>query len=88
MVMSRYLTACAVLASPRARGEAGLHRRCNPGEGDSPRTVLAERAPHPDPLPVKDGERERTAADVAARLLLAKMCAPTGTPKETTAWLS
>ena len=24
-------------ASPRLRGEAGSHRRCDPGEGDSPR---------------------------------------------------
>jgi peptide/nickel transport system ATP-binding protein len=42
--------------SPRLRGEVGL--RSNPGEGDSPGTVLVERAPHPSPLPVKDGERE------------------------------
>ncbi|WP_338691273.1 UvrD-helicase domain-containing protein [Bradyrhizobium sp. 26S5] len=45
------------LTSPRLRGEVGL--RSNPGEGDSPQTVLAEAAPHPDPLPVKDGEREQ-----------------------------
>ncbi|RXH01555.1 hypothetical protein EAS61_07610 [Bradyrhizobium zhanjiangense] len=41
------------------RGEAGLHRRCNPGEGESPRIqlspCLAERAPHPNPLPVRTG---------------------------------
>jgi peptide/nickel transport system ATP-binding protein len=42
--------------SPRSRGEVGL--RSNPGEGDSPRTALAEGAPHPDPLPAKGGERE------------------------------
>ncbi|MFQ3459101.1 ABC transporter ATP-binding protein [Bradyrhizobium sp. UFLA01-814] len=29
------------------------------GEGDSPRTVLADTAPHPNPLPVKNGEREQ-----------------------------
>jgi DNA helicase II / ATP-dependent DNA helicase PcrA len=46
--------------SPRERGEVGL--QSNPGEGDSPPTVLLERAPHPDPLPVKDGEREKTAS--------------------------
>jgi peptide/nickel transport system ATP-binding protein len=45
--------------SPRARGEVGL--RSNPGEGDPPRTLLAERAPHPDPLPAKGGEREKEA---------------------------
>jgi len=49
----------APLASPRLRGEAGL--QSNPGEGESPRVESAERAPHPDPLPVKDGEREQTA---------------------------
>jgi peptide/nickel transport system ATP-binding protein len=42
--------------SPRSRGEVGL--RSNPGEGDSPRTALADGAPHPDPLPAKGGERE------------------------------
>jgi DNA helicase-2/ATP-dependent DNA helicase PcrA len=45
------------LTSPRLRGEVGL--RSNPGEGDSQQAALAERAPHPDPLPVKDGEREQ-----------------------------
>jgi DNA helicase II / ATP-dependent DNA helicase PcrA len=44
--------------SPRLRGEVGL--RSNPGEGDSSQTELLETAPHPDPLPVKDGEREKT----------------------------
>jgi DNA helicase II / ATP-dependent DNA helicase PcrA len=43
------------LTSPR-RGEVGL--RSNPGEGDSPPAVLAESAPHPDPLPAS-GEREK-----------------------------
>jgi peptide/nickel transport system ATP-binding protein len=46
----------AVSASPRTRGEADAQSAA--GEGDSPRTVQTERAPHPDPLPVKDGERE------------------------------
>ncbi|MFK4387193.1 dipeptide ABC transporter ATP-binding protein [Bradyrhizobium sp. USDA 223] len=32
------------------------------GEGDSPRVELAEAAPHPSPLPVKDGEREQSGA--------------------------
>src|SRR5580692_8829435 len=45
------------VASPRTRGEADA--RSAAGEGDPPRTVLAETAPHPDPLPVKDGEREK-----------------------------
>jgi DNA helicase-2/ATP-dependent DNA helicase PcrA len=48
------------LTSPRLRGEVGL--QSNPGEGESPRAELSERAPHPDPLPVKDGEREKTVA--------------------------
>jgi DNA helicase-2/ATP-dependent DNA helicase PcrA len=43
--------------SPRSRGEVEL--RSNSGEGDSPPAVLVEGAPHPDPLPVKDGEREK-----------------------------
>ncbi|TPQ37059.1 hypothetical protein C2U70_11735 [Bradyrhizobium guangdongense] len=30
-----------LFASPRLRGEAGLHRRCNPGEGESPRVQLS-----------------------------------------------
>ncbi|MEH2685700.1 hypothetical protein DXU04_11585 [Bradyrhizobium diazoefficiens] len=28
-----------LFASPRLRGEAGLHRRCNPGEGVLPRVT-------------------------------------------------
>ncbi|WOH49444.1 ATP-dependent helicase [Bradyrhizobium sp. sBnM-33] len=35
------------LTSPRLRGEVGAQSA--PGEGDSPRTELAETAPHPDP---------------------------------------
>src|SRR5581483_11573365 len=42
--------------SPRLRGEVGP--QSGPGEGDSPHTVLSETVPHPDPLSVKDGERE------------------------------
>jgi DNA helicase-2/ATP-dependent DNA helicase PcrA len=45
--------------SPRLRGE--VDARSASGEGDSPQTELAERAPHPDPLPAKSGEREQTA---------------------------
>lgn len=48
----------ASFASPRMRGEAGT--RSVAGEGDSPRVVLADTAAHPNPLPVKDGEREKT----------------------------
>ncbi|MCA1377458.1 MULTISPECIES: ABC transporter ATP-binding protein [Bradyrhizobium] len=48
------------LASPRARGEADA--RSAAGEGDSPRAEFAEAAPHPNPLPVKDGEREQSGA--------------------------
>src|SRR6266536_1033571 len=51
--------------SPRLRGEVELPgsavaRLSNSGEGDSPQTVLAERDPHPDPLPAS-GEREKIA---------------------------
>jgi peptide/nickel transport system ATP-binding protein len=57
------------LTSPRLRGEVGL--RSNPGEGDSPHTVLAEAAPHPNPLPAKSGEREKSSgADSTKPLLL------------------
>jgi DNA helicase-2/ATP-dependent DNA helicase PcrA len=52
------------------RGDATATARSASGEGDSPPAMLLERAPHPDPLrassarldPVKDGERENTAA--------------------------
>jgi DNA helicase II / ATP-dependent DNA helicase PcrA len=40
-------------------GDAMATLRSNSGEGDSPPAVLVEGAPHPDPLPVKDGEREK-----------------------------
>jgi DNA helicase-2/ATP-dependent DNA helicase PcrA len=42
-------------------GDAMATLRNNSGEGDSPPAVLVEGAPHPDPLPVKDGEREKIA---------------------------
>src|SRR6266851_10081019 len=44
------LARCA--PSPRLRGEGW-------GEGQTPRWTVA-RAPHPTPLPVKNGEREQT----------------------------
>jgi DNA helicase-2/ATP-dependent DNA helicase PcrA len=61
--------------SPRLRGE--VDARSASGEGDSPRVELVERAPHPaspsgfagaspDPLPVKNGEREMTTPAAAA----------------------
>jgi peptide/nickel transport system ATP-binding protein len=53
--------------SPRLRGEVGL--RSNPGEGDSPPAVLAETAPHPNPLPA-GGEREKNGAASTKPLLL------------------
>jgi len=46
--------------SPRVRGEVAS--RSDAGEGEPPRTELVEAAPHPNPLPVKDGEREQSAA--------------------------
>src|ERR1700752_2378681 len=39
------------LTSSRLRGEVGLHRKMQPGEGDSPRVEWAESPPHPDLLP-------------------------------------
>ncbi|RTE91168.1 hypothetical protein D6B98_21060 [Bradyrhizobium sp. LVM 105] len=38
------------------RGEVGLHRRCNPGEGDSPRVQLS---PSPRRLPLTPAPRKR-----------------------------
>ncbi|WP_439362061.1 dipeptide ABC transporter ATP-binding protein [Bradyrhizobium sp. DASA03007] len=54
----------ASFASPRVRGEAdtlgsAIARQSVAGEGDSPSTAVVEAAPHPDPLPVKNGEREK-----------------------------
>ena len=48
----------APLTSPRLRGEVGL--QSNPGEGESPQAEVVEVAPHPNPLPGKDGEREQS----------------------------
>ncbi|QOZ71633.1 hypothetical protein WN72_39070 [Bradyrhizobium arachidis] len=49
------------------RGEVGLHRRCNPGEGVQVYrwTLRMEGAPHPNPLPVRTGRGSR-GADAAA----------------------
>jgi excinuclease ABC subunit A len=44
--------------SPRLRGE--VDARSASGEGDPGRLRDMESAPHPNPLPVKNGERERT----------------------------
>jgi DNA helicase-2/ATP-dependent DNA helicase PcrA len=60
----RLLSQAPSSTSPRLRGEVGA--RSAPGEGDSPSTELVEGAPHPDPLPVKDGEREQSAPAVKA----------------------
>src|SRR6185312_3297475 len=54
-------------ASPRTRGE--VDARSAAGEGDSPRIPLAEAAPHPGPLPVKDGEREKTPLLLVEKLV-------------------
>jgi ATP-dependent helicase HrpB len=45
----------APLTSPRLRGEVGDEAIAkSPGEGDSPRVALAEKAPHPNPLPAEE----------------------------------
>src|ERR1700736_4604049 len=52
----------ASLTSPRLRGEVGLHRRCNPGEGEPPRASMfgiCGSSPSPTPLPAKSGERAK-----------------------------
>jgi DNA helicase II / ATP-dependent DNA helicase PcrA len=46
--------------SPRLRGEVGEPRSGAPGEGEPPQTELLGAAPHPNPLPVKDGETEKS----------------------------
>ncbi|MGB9113948.1 ATP-dependent helicase [Bradyrhizobium sp.] len=49
------------LTSPRLRGEVGAQSA--PGEGEpAAQPVSTESTPHPNPLPVKDGEREKTVA--------------------------
>ncbi len=53
------------LTSPRLRGE--VNTRSMSGERESPRPALAETTPHPNPLPVKDGEREKTVAPPHAK---------------------
>ena len=53
-------------ASPRARGEADA--RSAAGEGLPPQTVLAETAPHPDPLPA-GGEREKAPLLLVEKLV-------------------
>src|ERR1700726_2572918 len=53
--------------SPRLRGEVDV--RSASGEGDSPRTALADGAPHPDPLPAKGGEREKTPLLLVEKLV-------------------
>ncbi|QOZ29775.1 hypothetical protein XH93_17735 [Bradyrhizobium sp. CCBAU 51753] len=59
MLPETKLCVAARFASPRLRGEAGTHRRCVPGEGESPRIRLSdacvETAPHPNPLPARAG---------------------------------
>ncbi|TCU60119.1 peptide/nickel transport system ATP-binding protein [Bradyrhizobium sp. R2.2-H] len=65
----------AAFASPRTRGEAdtlgsAIAPQSVAGEGDSPSTVLAEIAPHPNPLPVKNGEREQSSASAEKTPLL------------------
>jgi DNA helicase-2/ATP-dependent DNA helicase PcrA len=47
------------LTSPRLRGEVGAQSA--PGEGLCPPAELAERGPHPDPLPASGAEREKIA---------------------------
>ncbi|MCC8965567.1 ABC transporter ATP-binding protein [Bradyrhizobium sp. Pear76] len=55
------------LASPRVRGEAdtlgsALARQSVAGEGDSPQVALVESTPHPNPRPVRNGERGHSSA--------------------------
>jgi len=47
-------------------GRGRVARKRNPGEGRPPRIVLAEKAPHPNPLPAS-GARERTTDGVGSK---------------------
>ncbi len=60
----RLLSQAPASTSPRLRGEVGAQSA--PGEGDSPPVEPVERAPHPNPLPVKNGERETVAVTAQA----------------------
>ncbi|MDD1518117.1 hypothetical protein DCG74_16490 [Bradyrhizobium sp. WBAH42] len=54
------------------RGEVGLHRRCNPGEGvQVSRSSHLRIGPSPRPSPRKNGEREKK--DHASALLRSKL---------------
>jgi len=57
----------ATLTSPRLREEVGV--QSTPGERDSPRAALAERAPHPGPLPAS-GAREKNFGGESTKPLL------------------
>jgi peptide/nickel transport system ATP-binding protein len=54
--------------SPSVRGE--VDARSAAGEGDSQRTVLAEAAPHPDPLPASGEREKKPGGDETAKPLL------------------
>jgi len=56
------------LASPRVRGEADAQSAA--GEGGSPRVVLAETAPHPDPLSASEARRDPAGGARETPLLL------------------
>ncbi|UQR68252.1 ABC transporter ATP-binding protein [Bradyrhizobium sp. C-145] len=67
--------AAASFASPRVRGEAdtlgsAIARQSVAGEGDSPSTVLADTAPHPNPLPASGARGHSSASGESQPLLL------------------
>src|SRR5260370_33001929 len=66
--MSPLWSPLPAVCGERAPGEAQGSRA---GEGLSPRTVRAERAPRPSPLPAKSGAREKPSLPVRALLRLA-----------------
>ena len=51
-------TSGALFTSPRLRGEVGLRASAIRVRGAIREFDYAETAPHPNPLPVKNGERE------------------------------
>jgi peptide/nickel transport system ATP-binding protein len=57
--------------SPRLRGEVGALSA--PGEGDSPPDVLAETAPHPDPLRASSARPDPAGGEKAPLLLVDRL---------------
>src|SRR5882757_9655326 len=72
--LSRVDSVCG-LAPPRPACGERSDRTCDPGEGVKvyqSSEVPADRAPHPDPLPVKNGERVRSLLYIGSETRIAR----------------